>query len=86
MGMPRARAAAKSGTCSSTAVETTSAAQSSVTPLPSWGMISMPRLSSCARKLAALAAVEGAVAAARTPAGHRLELGERAHARAAEPA
>ena len=33
----------------------------------------------------ALAAVEGAVAAARFAAGHRLELGERAHAGAAEP-
>ena len=33
----------------------------------------------------ALAAVEGPVAAARFAAGHRLELGERAHAGAAEP-
>ena len=31
-------------------------------------------------ELAALAAIEGAVAAARVSAGHRLELGERAHA------
>ena len=44
----------------------------------------MPRLSSCARKLAALAAIEGAVAAARASTRHRLELGERAHARAAD--
>ena len=36
-GTPRARAAATSATCSSTAVETTSAAQSSPTPLPSCG-------------------------------------------------
>ena len=85
MGMFLARAAAKSATFSSTAVETMSAAQSSVTPLPSWGMISMPRRSSCVAKLGTLAAVEGAIAAADTPAHHRLELRERAHAGTAKP-
>ena len=84
MGMPSARAAAKSGTCSSTAVETTSAAQSSPTPLPSCGMIVDAEPFELRAELGALAAVEGAVAAARASARHRLELGERAHAGAAE--
>ena len=51
-GTPRARAAAKSGTCSSTAVETTSAAGrsgASARPEPSWGKIRIPRRSSWAR-------------------------------------
>ena len=82
-GTPSRRAAARSGTPLSTAVETTSAAQSPATPLPSWGTTPMPSRSSCARASGALAAVEGAVAAADAAAAHRLELGERAHAAAA---
>ena len=50
MGTPAPRAAAKSATCSSMAVEMTSAAQSGPMPLPSWGSTSMPSRSSCARK------------------------------------
>ena len=84
MGMFFARAAAKSGTCSSTAVETTSAAQSGPSPLPSWGSTAMPRRSSWARKPFALAAVERPVAAAGNASGHHLELGERTHAGAAK--
>ena len=49
-GMACARAATTSGTCSSTAVETTKAAQSGPKPLPSCFMTAMPRRSSCWRK------------------------------------
>ena len=45
----------------------------------------MPRALKLRAKFGALAAVEGAVAAARTSAGHDLELRERAHPGAAEP-
>ena len=53
-------------------------------PLPSCGITLMPSRSSWARSSRALAAIESAVAAARRAARHHLELGERAHAGAAE--
>ena len=57
----------------------------SPTPLPSCGNTSMPSASNCARKRCPFAVIEGAVAAAHAAAGHRLKLGDGAHAGAAEP-
>jgi hypothetical protein len=48
-GTPCARAAIRSGTCDSTAVDATTAAQSAVTPEPSCAWIAMPSRSSAAR-------------------------------------
>ena len=85
IGMACARAATTSATCSSTAVETTSAAQSWPKPLPSCGMHRDAEPLELLAQAGALAAVERPVAAADDAAHHRLELGERAHAGAAEP-
>ena len=85
MGMPCARAAATSGTCSSTAVETI---ERRAILAQAAAVLRNDRDAEALELLAqafTLAAVECAVAAAGCAAGHHLELSQRAHAGPAEP-